>query len=635
MIILSCNNISLSYGTSRILDGVSFNIQSGDKTGFVGVNGAGKSTLLKIICGRLKADDGEIYISKDYKLGYLDQHSGLESSNTILNEILSVFSNLIVMEKKLKVLEESISSEKDEQRLNSLMNEYSRLSETFSRSGGYEYNSRARGVLKGLGFTEDRYETRIRTLSGGQKTRLALARLLLEEPDLLLLDEPTNHLDIGAIEWLEDFLKNYKKSVVLVSHDRYFLDMITNRTLELENCKAKLYNGNYSAYVRLKEQDREIQQKQYDLQQKEIARLEAFIEQQKRWNRERNIIAAESRQKAIDRMQKTEGPGNLPGKIKIKFRSSIISGNDVLFVENLSKEYSGKSIFRDVSFMLRKEENAFLLGPNGCGKSTLLKILSGKIPQSSGNFEYGHNVSMGYFDQETDELDNSKTIIEEVWGSNEKLTMTEIRNALASFLFTGEDVFKQISVLSGGEKSRVAIIKLMLSNYNFLILDEPTNHLDINSREVLEQALANFDGTLLIVSHDRYFINKLATRIFEFNERQLIDCKGDYTFYNNYKARLKIAEQITGTKEKTATAAKIEFTANKEEKARQRKLERQLSHAEFEIEATERRLSEIENQMHDENTASDHVRLNELLNEQLDLRTKLEELYKLWHSLME
>lgn len=582
MIVLGCNNISLSFGVTTILKDISFSINDTDKVGVVGVNGAGKSTLFKIIAGEYIPDSGEIYTAKNSKLGYLAQNSGLDSSNTILEEVLAVFSHFTEMESRIKDLEKSMSTEKDENQLNSIMKEYSRLTDEYARLGGFEYQSRAKGVLKGLGFEEDQFSLNVMNLSGGQKTRLALARLLLTEPDILLLDEPTNHLDIKAVEWLEEFLSNYKKCLMVISHDRYFLDKITNKTLEIENCECKLYNGNYSRYLNQKAVDREIQQRHYEQQQKEIARMEAFIEQQRRWNRERNIIAAESRLKAIERMEKIEAPKNLPEKIRIKFKSGFASGNDVLFVEGLGKSYPGKPLFKNVKFNIRKKERVFILGPNGCGKSTLLKILTGKIDDYEGSFRYGHNVNPGYYDQEQEGLNPNNTVIDEVWSADEKLTQTEIRNVLAMFLFKGEDVLKPVSTLSGGEKSRISLIKLMLSEANFLIMDEPTNHLDINSREVLESALADYDGTLLIVSHDRYFIDKLATRIIELGETSCIDFKGNYTEFHEYKSKLNSGSD-NQSKNVKMTASKMEHIATKEEKARKRKLEKQLVETEKEI----------------------------------------------------
>lgn len=631
MIILNCSSIALSFGTVKILEDISFNIQDSEKVGIVGVNGAGKTTLLKIISGILQPDSGEVFVAKGHRLAYLEQNTGLDGDKSLWEELVCVYAPLIEMDKRLKYLEGAISTEKDPASLSSLMKEYALLTDRFSYNGGYEYNSKVKGVLKGLGFGEEQFGFKISTLSGGQKTRLALARLLLEEPDILLLDEPTNHLDIAAVEWLEDFLKNYKKCMVLVSHDRYFLDSVTNKTIELENLGCKTYMGNYSSFVEQKASQREIQQKHYDLQQKEIARMEAFIEQQRRWNREKNIIAAESRQKAIDRMEKLEKPKALPDKVKIRFKSGSTSGNDVLFVENLTKEYPDKPLFKDIDFNVYKNERVFLLGPNGCGKSTLLKILAGRLDKTSGSFEYGHNVNIGYYDQEQENLNEQNTVIEEVWDSNPKITQTQLRTTLASFLFKGEDVFKPVSTLSGGEKSRVSLVKLILSESNFILLDEPTNHLDINSREVLENALMEFDGTLFVVSHDRYFINKLATRIIEFNGNSLVDYKGDYAFYVEH--RKKATDSPDGLNEAIVTRSKQERLDSKESKARYRKLEKQLKDAEQEIGKTEARLQEIGTEMGLEETASDHIKLQALHDEQVNLRQRLEELYEAWENI--
>lgn len=633
MIILACNELCLSFGIDIILNKVGFNLQQSEKTGLVGVNGAGKSTLFKIITGSLQQDSGEVFISKGLHMGYLDQSSGLESDNTIWAEMLTTYSALTSMEVRLKLLEQNISQEKDEERINAMIREYDALLERFSRDGGYEYNSRIRGVLRGLGFVDEQFERRIQALSGGQKTRLALAKLLLEEPDLLLLDEPTNHLDIGAIEWLEDFLKNYKKAVLIISHDRYFLDAVTTKTIELENCECTTYNGSYSIYAHKKAVTREIQRKHYEQQQKEIARMEAFIEQQRRWNREKNIVAAESRQKAIDRIEKLSAPKKLPDSIKIKFRSSIISGNDVLFVENLSKCFPGKELFIDISFDVKRSEKVFLLGPNGCGKSTLLKILAAKIHQTSGCFEYGHKIVLGYYDQELEDLNENNTVLEEVWNDNEKLTHTQIRNALAQFLFSGEDVYKKVSVLSGGEKSRVALTKLMLSDANFLLLDEPTNHLDVNSREALEEALQAFDGTLLAVSHDRYFIRKLASRVIEMTGGGLEDYRGEYEYYLEHR-RQTAASDVDGSGQ-PLSVSKQERLEGKEERAKKRKLEKQLASYENEISVAEVRLAEITREMSCETVQCDHVLLSSLHSEQLELESRLEKLYEDWAELSE
>ncbi|HEX2946254.1 MAG TPA: ABC-F type ribosomal protection protein [Clostridia bacterium] len=628
MIILACNEISLSYGTDVILNKVSCNVQQGEKAGLVGVNGAGKSTLFKIITGRLQQDSGDLFVSKGLRLGCLDQNSGLDTDRTIRAEMLTTYSALISMEEKLKLLEKNISLEKDEERLHSMMHEYDTLLERFSREGGYEYNSRVRGVLRGLGFPDEQFELPVKALSGGQKTRLALAKLLLEEPDLLLLDEPTNHLDISAIEWLEDYLKGYRKAVLVISHDRYFLDAVTTKTIELENCECTTYDGSYSVYAQKKAVDREIQRRHYEQQQKEIARMEAFIEQQRRWNREKNIVAAESRQKAIDRLEKLDAPQKLPEGIKIKFSSSIISGNDVLSVENLSKSFPGKPLFNDINFDMKRNERVFLLGPNGCGKSTLLKILAGRLVQTDGSYEYGHKIVLGYYDQELEGLNENNTVLEEVWNDNEKLTHTQIRNALAQFLFTGEEVYKTVGVLSGGEKSRVALTKLMLSGANLLLLDEPTNHLDVNSREALEEALLAFDGTLLAVSHDRYFISKLASRIIEMTGKNLEDYRGNYSFYLDHRRQPK--QDQAGGNGQNLSSSKQERQENKEEKARRRKLEKQLAACEDDIGRTEARLSEIAEEMTRDTALSNHVLLSALHGEQLELESKLEKLYGDW-----
>lgn len=633
MIILACNEMCLSFGTDIILNKVSFNFQQNEKAGLVGVNGAGKSTLFKIITGALQQDSGDVFISKGLQIGYLAQSTGLESNNTIWSEMLIAYSALTSVESKLKLLETNISLEKDEERIRSMMREYDILLERFYRDGGYEYNSRIKGVLRGLGFEDSQFGLLVNALSGGQKTRLALAKLLLEEPDLLLLDEPTNNLDINAIEWLEDFLKNYKKAVLIISHDRYFLDAVTTKTIELENCECLTYDGNYSAYAQKKIVARELQHRHYEQQQKEITRMEAFIEQQRRWNREKNIIAAESRQKAIDRIEKLNAPKKLPDSIKINFRSSIISGNDILSVDALSKSFPGKKLFDGISFDIKRSEKVFLLGANGCGKSTLLKILAGEIPQSEGYFEFGHKIVLGYYDQELECINENNTVLEEVWNDNEKLTHTQIRNALAQFLFTGEEVYKTIGVLSGGERSRVVLAKLMLSGANLLLLDEPTNHLDVNSREALEDALLSFDGTLLAVSHDRYFIKKLASRILEMTESGLEDYRGEYGYYLEHRRQIPAGN--IGDNEQPLSVSKQERMDSKEERAKKRRLDKQLALCESDIHDTETRLSKIAEEMTCENIQCDHLLLSALHTEQLALEKHLEALYESWAEFSE
>lgn len=632
MIVLNCNNIGFSYGTETIIRNISFNLQENDKAGLVGVNGAGKSTLFKIIMGELHQEDGELFISKELVLGYLKQNATLNSENTLWEELLEVFSGLVAMEEDIKRLEKEISSAVNQEKLDSLMKEYGRLTDRFSYMGGFEYNSRIRGVLRGLGFLDSEFESRISILSGGQKTRLALAKVLLEEPDILLLDEPTNHLDIAAVEWLEEYLKSYKKCLLIISHDRYFLDSVTNKTIEIENKTSTLYNTNYSGYVTQKAVNREVQEKHYQLQQKEIARQEAIIEQQRRFNREKNIIAAESRQKVLDRMVKLDKPEAAPGKIRMKFNQAVTSGNEVLELDSVTKAYGARKLFEDVSFKIRKAERVFLLGPNGCGKSTLLKILSGKLEASSGRFNFGAKVKMGYYDQEMADLNEENTILDEVWSVDQRLIQSEVRSALAAFLFTGEDVFKRISVLSGGEKSRVSMLKLIFSEANFIILDEPTNHLDINSREILEAALQDYDGTLLIVSHDRYFIDKLATRIIDLGTNPPMDCMGNYTYFASHFKKNTAAQNNSG-EESTITEAKQSHIATKEERSRIRRLEKQLGDAEREIAELEKQLENIEGEMLE--AATDHLRLVELSEEKLRKESRLEEVYAVWTEVSE
>lgn len=635
MIILNLSNVCLSFGTDTILDGISFNIQNGDKVALVGVNGAGKSTLFKVITGSLLNDSGELYNSKGMKIGYLEQNAGLSLENTIWDEVLTTFEELISCEKKLLELEHSISIEKDEEKLSKLMEQYSSLSEYFQRNGGFEYVSRGRGVLKGLGFSEEQFSLKIANLSGGQKTRLSLAKLLLNEPDLLMLDEPTNHLDIEAIEWLESFLVSYNKAVLVISHDRFFLDKVTSRTIEIENTHSFVYECSYSEFVKRKAVNRDIQRSHYEQQQKEIARLEEFIEQQRRWNREKNIIAAESRQKAIDRMEKIDAPDDLPDKVRMSFHAKKKTGNDVLTIEDLSKAYPAKPLFKNIDFKIKKGERVFLLGPNGCGKSTLLKIIQGILPQDSGTVHLGANVEIGYYDQEQTDLDPSSNILDELWKAKEEMTHTEVRNALSAFLFKGEEVFKTISILSGGEKGRVSLAKLMVKGDNFLLLDEPTNHLDINSREVLEQALLEYDGTILAVSHDRYFIDKLATRIIEMTDTGLFDINGNYSYFTEHKRKYRETEEAASLNKPNVTEGKQDYLSTKEDRANKRKQERQLKDTEDRIAVVEARLEAIKDEMLDEKIACDHEKLQELHNEEVKLSQELDSLYELWGNLTE
>ena len=500
MIILSCKNLSKSYGIDNILHNISFNIKDGEKVGLIGPNGSGKSTLLKILANELDYDAGEIFVEKNKKIGYLPQHYSIESSKTIYNEMLCVFKNLIDLEKKISELEEKMNEPYDASNAeyhDKIIKNYTTAVETYTLRGGYTYRGEINRVLTGLGFEESDFHTPVNILSGGQKTRLALCKLLLVNPDILLLDEPTNHLDLDAIEWLEEYLKNHKGTLLIISHDRYFLDSVTNKTMEICNNQFKSFDGNYTKFMEFKKKDYEAQLKAYSAQQAEIKRQEEIIERYRSFNREKSIRAAESRQKALDKIDKIDKPIMYSNSAKIKFKASIKSGNDVLHIEDLAKSFDDVKLFNNINLDIKRGDKSALIGENGRGKTTLFKIIMDKISADKGKKVLGRNVFIGYYDQEQSDLDPNKTIIDEVWDAFPNMTTTEVRNALAAFLFTGDDVFKEISKLSGGEKCRINLLKLMLSKANFLLLDEPTNHLDIVSREALEDAILNYDGTVL------------------------------------------------------------------------------------------------------------------------------------------
>lgn len=619
MISISCDNLSLSFGIDTILESVSFSLNDGDKLGIVGVNGAGKSTLFRLITGEYHADSGAVYVAKDKTVGLLEQNTGLQSDRSVYEEMLLSFPALRRMEDRIASLEAAIAAYETENKphdeaFDRLVASFAEQSEAFEAEGGYSYKNRIRAMLTQLGFGEDLWSIPIDKLSGGQKTRLALVRLLLQEPDILMLDEPTNHLDIDTLTWLEEHLRSYKKTILVVSHDRYFLDKIATKILEIEHKRGTLYNGNYSSYQEQKIKNREIEEKHYQNQQREIARIEAYIEQQRRWNRERNIIAAESRQKQLDKMVKLDRPTAAPDKIRLQFSKSGESGNDVLELNRLSKSYPGKPLFSDVSAMIRKHDHVFVYGPNGCGKSTLLKIIMDRVTPDRGDYEYGYNVTVGYYDQEQQELDEENTVLEELWSSYENLTQTEIRNTLALFLFRGDDIEKKVSVLSGGEKARLTLAKLILSKMNVLILDEPTNHLDIPSREALENALLSFDGTIIAVSHDRYFIKKLANRIFDLSAHTLFDFRGTYEEYLAYRELKKneaAAADAFGTVPETVSAGKEQFLKNKADAAQRRREERARKKTAEAIAKTEAEIEEIDTEMAGE-AAMDYKRLSEL-----------------------
>ncbi|MBO4229884.1 MAG: ABC-F family ATP-binding cassette domain-containing protein [Clostridia bacterium] len=632
MLILSCDHLSLSFGGAEILSDVTFRLNEGDRLGIVGVNGAGKSSLFRILTGSYLPDTGTVAIARGKTVGILEQDAGLDSSREIFQEMLLAFPNLLEQERELQKMMLALqrvdhSPEDASGNAAGLAKCYAEREEAFRESGGYTFRDRIRSVLTRMGFPEELQNLPISTLSGGQKTRLALVRLLLSEPDLLLLDEPTNHLDIETMEWLEGFLSGYRKTLLVISHDRFFLDRVTNHTLEIENGKSRFFEGNYTRYQEQKAIDRELEERRYANQQKEIARIEAYIAQQKRWNRERNIIAAESRQKQLDKIERLEKPKEAPQSIRIRFEKSGESGNEVLTLSHLSKSYPGKQLFSDVSATIGKHDAVFVYGPNGCGKSTLMKILVGKVQPDSGSFEFGYNVSVGYYDQEQQELNEKNTVLEELWSEYESRTQTEIRNALALFQFRGEDIEKKVSVLSGGEKARLTFAKLILSKMNLLLLDEPTNHLDIPSREALEHALSSFDGTIVAVSHDRYFIQKLANRIFDLREHRLFDFRGNYESYLEYRSQHMTEERDTKNEAALPSAGKEQYLKSKAETAQKRREERQRNQVRDSIRSAEDRITEIGEEMAG-SAASDYVRLSALQSELDALEEKLLFLYE-------
>ena len=621
MIALSVNDISLEYGTDVILDKINFSINEGDRLGIVGVNGAGKSTLLKIICGSISPSGGEVYVGKGKSVAMLEQNAMLFSESSVFEEMLYAFPEQLRLEQRLAELEAEIAHGGEK-----AIAEFSALSERFRDIGGYEFRGRIRSMLARFGFPEAMHSACVGNLSGGERTRLSLVRLLLVEPDILILDEPTNHLDTDTLEWLENHLRSYPKTLITVSHDRYFLDVVATKMLEIEHTRAELYTGNYSAFAEKKAAARKVLEHRYAEQQKEIARQEAYIEQQRRWNRERNIIAAESREKALARMQKIDAPKAVPKNIRLSFGYSGESGNDVLIADRLAASYGAKKIFEDVSFLIKKNDRVLIVGPNGCGKSTLLKIIGEKLLPAAGELYFGSNVEPAYYDQEIQNLTETNTVLDEMMGSHEGLTYTQVRTALASFLFFAEDMEKTVSVLSGGERARLALCKIILAKVNLLILDEPTNHLDIGSREALEEALLAFDGTIIAVSHDRYFIKKLATRIFDMGGG-FTDWKDDFASYQSYKARLKEeAAAVAVSVPKAETDSKIKYKENKKLQAEIRKNERILEKSEAEIEKLDEEKALLEEEASGD-AATNYVRLSEISARIAEIEERTEELF--------
>lgn len=625
MMILNANNLRKMFGEEVLFDNVSFRVEDMDRIGFVGANGAGKSTLFKILAGDMNYDAGDIFKNKYTKIGYLDQYACSDSDNTVFDELLTVFSEVVEIEQELEEIRFDIENQTDG--LETLIRRQNALNERFAELDGFYYRSKIRAALLGLGFSESEFGLQVQSLSGGQKTRVELGKILLSDANLLLLDEPTNHLDISSVEWLEEFLLGYKGAVIVISHDRYFLDRVTNRTFELEGGKLFSMDGNYSAYVKQREIEKLTQERNYENTKKEIERLEGVVEQQRRWNREKNIKTAESKLKVIERLEKTlEKPQERPENIKFRFEAAPGGGNDVLIAEGLSMAFGEKTLFRNVDIHIQKGERVFLLGPNGCGKTTLLKIMMGQLAATAGTYKIGANTHVGYYDQIQEHLHMEKTVIDEVWDTYPKMTQTEVRNALAAFLFRGEDVFKEISKLSGGERARVELVKLMLKRVNFLIMDEPTNHLDIQSKEALEAALADYDGTMLVVSHDRYFINKLASRILRMDGERVLNYAGNYDYFlekfkESKPEAVKSKPAANDYKEKKRMEAEKRKTVS-----RYHKVEEWISEKEHAIDALNQTLATPE-------VATDYVKAGALTAELETLEQELEALLEEWETL--
>lgn len=642
LMILACQKITKAFGGDTVLNDINFLINEGEKAALIGINGAGKTTLLKIITGEYEADSGEVVLQKGASMGYLSQVIDVTSHRTIYEEMLDAKKEIINMEQKIHALEQDISRLSGEE-LEKTMENYSRLTDRFEKANGYAWKSEIVGVLKGLGFTESEFDTPIHTLSGGQKTRVALSRILLTQPDIILLDEPTNHLDMEAIRWLETFLSNYRGAVLIVSHDRYFLDRVVSKVIEIESGNSQTFLGNYSQYAEKKKAQRDAQMKLYLNQQQEIKHQEEVITKLRSFNREKSIRRAESREKMLDKIERVEKPVVLNSRMRISLEPEVISGNDVLTIENLSKSFENKPLFRNLNLSIQRGEVVGLLGANGTGKTTLLKIINRHLRPDSGKIHYGAKVSIGYYDQEQHVLNDEKTIFDEISDAYPKLTNTRIRNVLAAFLFTGDRVFQKIGTLSGGEKGRVSLAKLMLSNANFLILDEPTNHLDIQSREILEDAINDYEGTVFYVSHDRYFINQTATRILDLSPEGIVNYKGNYTYYLEQKEAGNIAadsESVADIKaaEETpvsSTSSKEDWKRSREEAARQRKRANELKKTEAEISRLEEENEKIKNEMNDPEISSNVSRLMELSTQYEQNEAALLELYDKWEELSE
>jgi len=637
--ILACHKINKSFGEHVIIRDGSFHIEDHEKAALIGSNGAGKSTLLKMIAGELPSDGGDIVLTRGKTLGYLAQHQEMQSGNTIYEEVRLAKADVIAMEQQIRSIEQELKSLSGDA-LSARLDTYTRLTAAFERENGYAYESEIAGVLKGLGFDEEEFSKKVDTLSGGQKTRVSLGKLLLTRPDILLLDEPTNHLDLNSIAWLETYLMNYHGAVLIVSHDRYFLNRVVTKVLEIEQGSLTTYLGNYSDYAVKKQQIREARLKEYLNQQQEIRHQEAVIEKLRSFNREKSIRRAESRVKMLDKMERVEKPVEMNTEIHLTLEPAIVSGNDVLSVEHLSKSFPGQTLFTDANFEIKRGEHVAVIGDNGTGKTTLLKILNQVVPADTGTFSLGTNVQIGYYDQEHHVLHMDKTIFEEISDDYPSLTNTRIRSILAAFLFTGDDVFKRIGDLSGGERGRVSLAKLMLSEANFLILDEPTNHLDIVSKEILEKALNDYTGTILYVSHDRYFINQTATRILELTGQTFVNYIGNYDYYLEKKEELTLAYGIDASAssksspvQEEPTASKLDWKEQKEAQARERKRQNELKKTEDRITKLEERDAAIDTLMTQEEVFTNSVRCQELAAEKAQIAEELEALYEKWEEL--
>ena len=639
MIVLSCHLLSKSYGIQDILKDITFSINHGDKVGLIGANGAGKTTLFKILTGELKPDSGNIFVSKSTEIGYLKQNHTFDLTNTIYEDTEYVFSSLIEMEKNIKNLENEIADlgikDPNSRLLEAKMEEYSTILETFNNLNGYGFRSEVRGVLRGLGFTEENYSQPIGHLSGGQKTRVALAKLLLSKPDILLLDEPTNHLDISSVEWLEGFLKDYSGTVLIISHDRYFLNQIVNKIMEIENMGLLSFTGNYSQFMKKKEQLLEQRAREYEALESEISRQKDIIRRLKQHGTEKLIKRAQSREKQLEKLENNvQTPISQKKAVNLSFSSVSQSGRDVLNVDNLSKSFEGNNLFDNISFTLYRGEKVGLIGPNGIGKSTLFKMLTNEVDCTSESISFGHQVTTSLYDQELNNLNPDNTVLDEIWNEYRKLDQTEIRTLLGAFLFPGDDVFKQIKSLSGGEKARLSLLKLILSNSNLLLLDEPTNHLDISSKEVLENALIDYDGTIFVISHDRYFLDRVTTKIIELTPNNCEEFLGNYSYYIEKKREQELLNNSTlSTESKTKTQIKEDRKREKEEKAKIRQLQKRKEDIEDEISRLETELEELKSIMCEEEVYSNPDKSKEAHEKFQQLQEKIDNLYEEWQEL--